>query len=88
MTLLHLVSEQTMQNLLPLLALKPKTVVQVRSRDDRFHQAAENLKRAVVSLQKTPFYRDLAPEFFEVVIDEASPSTDRTRRKVGESLSL
>jgi len=88
MTLLHLVSEQTMQNLLPLLALKPKTVVQVRSRDDRFHQAAENLKRAVVSLQKTSFYRDLEPEFFEVVIDEASPSPDRTRRKVGESLSL
>ena len=88
MTLLHLVSEQTMQNLLPLLALKPQTVVQVRSREDRFHQAAENLKRAVVSLQATPFYRDLDPEFFEVVIDETSPSTDRTRRKVGEALSL
>jgi hypothetical protein len=88
MTLLHLVSEQTMQNLLPLLALKPRTVVQVRSREERFHQVAENLKRAVVALQATPGYRDLAPEFFEVVIDETTPSTDRTRRKVGESLSL
>lgn len=88
MTLLHLVSEQTMQNLLPLLALKPKTVVQVRSGDDRYKQAAENLKQAVASLQKTPFYRDLTPEFFEIVIDERSPSTDYTRRKVGESLSL
>lgn len=77
-----------MQNLLPLLALRPKTVVQVRSRDDRFHQAAENLKNAVASLAKTPLYRDLSPEFFEVVIDEASPCADRTRSKVGESLSL
>lgn len=88
MILLHLVSEQTMQNLLPLLALKPKTVVQVRSREDRFHRAAENLKGAVASLRKTPAYRDLNPEFFEIVVDEASPSADRTRRKVGESLSL
>ncbi|MBI4328161.1 MAG: DUF1887 family protein [Chloroflexi bacterium] len=86
--LLHLVSEQTMQNLLPLLALKPKTVVQVRSKEDRFHQAAENLKRAIVLLQTTPPYRDLNPEFFEIVIDEASPSADRSCRKVGESLSL
>ena len=37
-----------MQNLLPLLALRPRTVVQVRSREDRFHQAAENLKCAVL----------------------------------------
>lgn len=88
MTLLHLVSEQTMQNLLPLLALKPRTVVQVRSREDRFHRAAENLKRAVKALQTTPGYRDLAPEFFEVVIDKTTPSTDQSRRKVGESLSL
>jgi hypothetical protein len=88
MFLLHLVSEQTMQNLLPLLALKPKAVIQVRSSENRFHQAAENLKRSVASLRMTPAYRDLDPEFFEVVIEEASPSADRARRKVGESLSL
>ncbi|MDA1277401.1 MAG: DUF1887 family CARF protein [Verrucomicrobia bacterium] len=87
-SLLHLVSEQTMQNLLPLLALKPKTVIQVRSADERFKRAAENLKLAVASLQKTSFYHDLSPQFFEIVIDEQSPSADQTRRKVGESLSL
>ncbi len=77
-----------MQNLLPLLALKPRTVVQVRSRDDRFHQAAENLKSALSIIGRTPNYCDLSPEFFEVVIDEASPDLDRTRKKVGEALSL
>jgi hypothetical protein len=86
--LLHLVSEQTMQNLLPLLALRPKTVVQVRSRDDRFRLMAEHLENAVAAIRKTSQYRDLTPEFFDVVIDEVSPSTDRTRSQVGESLSL
>ncbi len=88
LNLLHLVSEQTMQNLLPLLALKPAVVIQVRSKADRFHQAAERLKQAVRSMRKQPAYHDLKPEFFEVVVDEESPSVDRTRRKVGESLSL
>jgi hypothetical protein len=87
-SLLQLVSEQTMQNLLPLLALKPKTVIQVRSADERFKHAVENLKSAVASLRKTACYHDLSPEFFEIVIDAQSPSADQTRRKVGESLSL
>ena len=86
--LLQLVSEQTMQNLLPLLALKPKTVIQVRSADERFKRAAENFKVAVASLRKTEAYPDWSPEFFEIVIDAQSPSADQTRRKVGESLSL
>jgi hypothetical protein len=87
-TLLHLVSEQTMQNLLPLLALRPATVVQVRSSDKRFARMAESLKAAVQALRATAPYRDLNPEFFEMIIDEASPDTDRTRRKVGEAISL
>src|SRR5438045_1873361 len=55
--LVQLISEKTMQNLLPLLALRPKEVVQVRSEEERFCKAAENFERAVVSLQKTLFYR-------------------------------
>jgi len=86
--LLHLVSEQTMQNLLPILALRPKTVVQVRSRPDKFHQAADNLKNAVLAMSKTPLYRDLNPEFFDWPIDEDSPSVERSKSKVGEALSL
>jgi hypothetical protein len=86
--LLQLVSEQTMQNLLPLLALKPRIVVQVRSRDDKFHQAAENLRNAVLSLAKTPQYQGYNPEFFEIVIDESSPGAEAVRRKIGETLSL
>jgi hypothetical protein len=86
-TLLHLVSEQTMQNLLPILALRPKRVIQVRSRAQKFHQAAENLKNAVAAMRKTIFYRDLNPEFVEVVIDEESPSVDSSRSEVAEHLA-
>jgi hypothetical protein len=85
-TLLHLVSEQTMQNLLPILALRPKHVIQVRSRADKFHRAANNLKNAVAALRETLLYRDLNPEFVEVVIDEESPSVDSSRAKVAELL--
>ena len=86
-TLLHLVSEQTMQNLLPILALRPRRVIQVRSRADKFHRAAENLKNAVAAMRSTFLYRDLNPEFVEVVIDEESPSVDSSRAKVAESLA-
>jgi hypothetical protein len=87
-TLLHLVSEQTMQNLLPILALKPNIIVQVRSRSEKYHQAAEKLKNAVHAMSKTLLYRDLNPEFFDWKIDEDSPSVERSKSKVGEALSL
>ena len=35
-TLIHLISEQTMQNLLPILALRPDRVVSRRSPTERF----------------------------------------------------
>ncbi len=88
MNLIHLVSEQTLQNLLPLLALCPARVIQIRSADERFAKAVENLKQAVAVLGRTPRYANFRPEFFELVIAEASPSLDSTRRKVGEALSL
>lgn len=87
-TLLHLVSKQTMQNLLPILALKPDKVVQVRSRADKFRRATEDLQNAVSAMRKTLLYRDLNPEFFEQVIDEDSPSVESSKSKVGEALSL
>jgi hypothetical protein len=86
--LIHLVSEQTMQNLLPTLALRPGKVVQVRSSNPRFGKAAENLKAAVAAAANTERYRGLKPEFFDVVLAEEYPSLEDARRKVGETLSL
>lgn len=86
-TLLHLVSEQTMQNLLPILALRPNVVVQMRSRADKFHRAAANLKNAVNTIRDTLLYRDLKPEFHEVVIDADSPSAEQTEVRIREQLA-
>ncbi|MBI4623840.1 MAG: DUF1887 family protein, partial [Verrucomicrobia bacterium] len=88
LNLVQLVSEQTLQNLLPLLALRPACVIQIRSADVRFAKAAQSLQQAVAVLGETTPYRDFRPEFFERVIGETSPSVDATRRKVGEALSL
>lgn len=46
MTLIHLVSEQTLQNLLPTLALRPKAILQIRSADRRFAGTPRHLEEA------------------------------------------
>jgi len=81
-TLIHLVSEQTMQNLLPILAFKPERVVQIRSRPPKFKAAAAHLRRAVEEACTNPFYADLHPEFVEDVIEEDSPSVESTQQCV------
>lgn len=73
-TLIHLVSQQTMQNLLPLLALHPRRVVQVRSADPRFDPATRRLQRAAETLLDS-----ISPiEFSEVRLEEPSPSMEST----------
>jgi|GEM_PF-7022433 len=46
-TLIHLVSQQTMQNVLPALALRPERIIQVRSQGEVFVRAAEATKAAL-----------------------------------------
>ena len=86
-TLIHLVSDQTMQNLLPLLALRPAKVVQVRSRPKKFADSAQHLEQAVTAMAGTLLYADLRPEFIPEVIDEESPSPDTTRNVMARVLA-
>jgi Domain of unknown function (DUF1887) len=44
--LIHLVSEQTMPNLLPLLALRPQRVIQICGSDPKIRQSAQRLEAA------------------------------------------
>ena len=46
-TLIHLVSQQTMQNVLPALALQPERIIQVRSQGDVFARAAQATRAAL-----------------------------------------
>lgn len=87
-TLIHIVSEQTMQNLLPILALKPQRVVQVLSEAPEFDKGAKSLVMAVSAMrEKVSEYVDLNPEFVEEKIPEQSPCLESTRKKICEILS-
>ena len=84
-TLIHLVSDQTMQNVLPILALNPQRVVQVMSRDTgRFQKAALNTRHAVAQGRQSGF---AAPqEWQEASVGAESPTIEETRRTVAELL--
>jgi hypothetical protein len=75
LTLIHLVSEQTMQNLLPVMALRPRRVVQVVSQRQVSQGRSANLANAVTALGRTLFYRQFAPEFLPLVVVPADSPT-------------
>ena len=78
MTLLHLVSEQRLQNLIPLLALGPDTVVQVLRGSARFTEVASHLEDAVGTLLPA----ESRPQFHHVVLESHAPSIEETRSEV------
>lgn len=74
-TLVHLVSEQTLQNLLPTLALKPRRVLQVRSNDNRFKDSPAYLEKACRAAD-LKYIEFLPPE----TIPSDSPDIEETSR--------
>ncbi len=81
--LIHLVSDQTMQNLLPILSLKPQIILQVRSSDVRFQRKSENLKSALAEVRKLDSYCDYDPEIQDCKIESKSPSIEQVRKFTG-----
>lgn len=82
MTLLHLVSEQRLQNLIPLLALEPSTVVQVLSASERFAEVASHLEDAAGSLLPA----GSRPQFHRLVLESHAPSIEETRAAIAQAL--
>lgn len=82
MTVIHLVSEQRLQNLIPLLALGPDTVIQVRSGASRFAEVATHLENAA----KILLPQDRNPQFLPLVLQSATPSIEETRYAVSQAL--
>lgn len=82
MTLLHLVGEQRLQNLIPLLALGPDAVVQVLSGSARFSEAASHLEDAAGTLLPG----ENCPQFHRVVLESHAPSIEETRCAVSLAL--
>ncbi|MFQ5741010.1 MAG: hypothetical protein ACE5JX_18565 [Acidobacteriota bacterium] len=77
MTFIHLVSEQTLQNLLPILAFRPARIVQVRSRGHNEAQA-RSLRSAVRYLARScPTFRNYSPQFSEHELSQSHPTLDK-----------
>lgn len=79
--LLHLVSEQTMPNLLPLLALRPRRVIQICSNDPRIRQGALRLEAAAREAGSDA-------EFQIHEITSTSPSADQIKHAHKQLLSI
>ncbi|MBN2452284.1 MAG: DUF1887 family protein, partial [Lentisphaeria bacterium] len=79
-TLIHLVSQQTMQNLLPILALRPRKVVQVLSGHSRFPAVARDLERALDRVALASAGGAPRPECETVPVPGTSPGIEQTAK--------
>lgn len=91
LTLIQLVGDQTVQNLLPVMALRPDRIIQLRSRDEsgktRFHDAAANFSSAVRQLKFESATQGYSPEVITEVIPDNSPGIEATRQTTARLLA-
>ena len=80
-TLIHIVSGQTMQNLLPLLALKPSRVVQISSNDEKILKIAQHIEAAAR-------LGGSAAEFLPHLLESPFPTTEEVRQAHKQLLSV
>lgn len=85
-TLIHLVSDQTMQNVLPILALRPGRIVQVVSDAGtaRFGDAARNIRQAVdLACRTIPEFHGWRPDWNEPVsLESPAPTIEGSRVRI------
>lgn len=90
-TLIQLVGDQTVQNLLPVMALRPARIIQLRSRDlpgkTRFKDAAANFESAVGQLFLEAASKGYKPEVVTEEIADTSPSIEKTRSVIAQKLA-
>lgn len=90
--IIQLVGDQTVQNLLPVMALRPDWIIQFRSKDKsvaapRFETAASNFELAVAALKLEPDFKDYEPNVETQVFDSASPKISEVRAAVTAQLA-
>lgn len=90
-TLIQLVGDQTVQNLLPVMALRPDKIIQLRSRDlphqTRFKVAAANFSSAVKELAHEDASKGYKPEVITEEIPDTSPDIETTRILIAQKLA-
>lgn len=91
-TLIQLVGDQTVQNLLPAMALRPSRIVQLRSRDaipvsPRFETAARNFALAIDDLRHEEGFGDYHPEIETIILNDTSPRIPDVRSAISKVLA-
>lgn len=86
-TLIHLVSEQTLQNLLPIMALRPHRIVQVRSRGRNLSQS-RSIEAAIRHLCKeNSDFVGYTPRFVDHELTEAHPTLNQVYADLAQRFS-
>jgi hypothetical protein len=81
LTLIHLVSEQPMPNLLAIIAVRPERVIQIASQDLRFVAVGDHLIQAADAL-------GIDAEFRSMVIPSSHPSPEDVRYLIKQMVSV
>jgi hypothetical protein len=79
LTLIQLAGDNVLANLLPIMALRPSRVIQVRSRGDRHELAVSHFRASLQVLGKEPAFAGLAPKVSDHVIQSEFPDLAETR---------
>ena len=89
--LLQLVSEDAMENLLPVMALRPGRIIQVRNGDaaknPRMEAAASNFRHALQVLSQEPAFKGYLPKMVELNLPHVSPDIGAVRDLVAGTLA-
>jgi hypothetical protein len=79
LTLLQLAGDNVLANLLPIMALRPGRIIQVRSKSDRHESAVTHFRAALQVLGQQPAFSGLSPKTTDHVIQSQAPDLAETR---------
>ena len=90
LSLLQLVSESILVNLLPVMALRPSRILQVRyaesGKGTRLDQAASHFRQALQALAQEPAFKGYQPKVTDITLAGASPDIADTRELIATTL--
>jgi hypothetical protein len=85
-SLLQLVSEHAITNLLPVMALRPARLVLVRHADSKLEAAVAHLRAVIPVLAQNPAFKGYQPKIGELVLNSTSPEIAEARDLIAREL--
>ena len=85
-SLLQLVSDHALENLLPIMALRPSKLLLVRSADKSAESAVANLRAVVPVLAQDPAFNGYQPKIIDLPLSSTTPDIAETRDLIAREL--